>query len=139
MLQFLCYVTSVNCQFKSIKTFKEKPFLNQSVSLSHAFHVQFENILIDVYFSPEPNKPRNWPVTVHDCGYRRKIVTSDSLAVKWHIYLLSLHTTNWKFGGVSFISRQKRHRMRIQYWLKGGSRHCVCPKLKIKQCTGKSL
>lgn len=34
-----CYVTSFNCQFKSIKTFKQRPFINLRVSLSYALHV----------------------------------------------------------------------------------------------------
>lgn len=61
-----------------------------------------------LFFPPQPQTSLEigWSQW-HDCGYRWKIVTSDSLAVKWHIYLCLLHTVNWKFHvreGVSSIS-----------------------------------
>jgi len=50
------------------------------------------------FFPPQPQTSQEigrsqW----HDCGYRWEIVTSDSLAVKRHIYLCLLQIVNWKF------------------------------------------
>lgn len=85
-----------------------------SAFVVYAVHTVFSmfspvNILVDIYFPPQPQTSLEigWSQW-HDCGYRWKIVTSDSLTVKWHIYLCLLHTVNWKFHereGVSSISR----------------------------------